>query len=251
VLQRCLCYDTAANSETEFALILSLNDQVNFVSQTKNSQATLEISPARSQISSGPAQGVVDQLDGLFDQGRYADLEPELWRLLQDYPSFGYGWKMMTALLQLQGRLTEALPCATRSVQQLPNDAQCHSNLGVILRGLGQLQASEASHRRAIALYQGSAGLYASFAACLFDQRRFQEALACTETALQLDPKHINGLVNCANALGALGRLDEAVACYEKAMALNPDLGLIRNNLAAILCKRTCPPRLKCICDAR
>lgn len=211
--------------------------------KSKTAKRPLKASPARSQISSGPAQGVVDQLDRLFDQGRYADLEPELWRVLQDYPSFGYGWKMMTALLQLQGRLTEALPCATRSVEQLPNDAQCHSNLGVILRGLGQLQASEASHRKAIALYQGSAGLYASFAACLFDQRRFQEALACAETALQLDPTHINGLVNCANALGALGRLDEAVACYEKAMALNPNLGLVLNNLAAILLQKDMPAK--------
>lgn len=237
---------TAARQRIPAHALSSLKARLKAAVRAQSSVPTglaLKAIASSAKATSRPSQTEEDLLNALYDQKQYEELEASLRQMLSDFPEYCYGWKMLTALLQLQGRLQEAVPCAQRAVALLPGDAQCHNNLGVVLRGMGQLEESERSHRKAIALYQGSANLYASFAACLFDQQRYAEALDCAEQALKLDPKHTNGLVNCANALGALGRLDEAVECYEHAMLANPDSSLVLNNLAAILLQKELPAK--------
>ncbi|MDE1957065.1 MAG: tetratricopeptide repeat protein, partial [Betaproteobacteria bacterium] len=51
---------------------------------------------------------------------------------------------------------------------------------------------------------------------------RLQEAVACYEQALALDPRHVIACSNLGFALMQLGRLDEAVRWLDKAVELNP-----------------------------
>ena len=53
-------------------------------------------------------------------------------------------------------------------------------------------------------------------------QGRLQEAVACYEQALALDPAHVIACSNLGFALLRLGRLDEAQAWLDKALALDP-----------------------------
>ncbi len=52
---------------------------------------------------------------------------------------------------------------------------------------------------------------------------RLQEAVACYEQALALDPRHVIACSNLGFALQQLGRLDEAVSRLDQALALDPE----------------------------
>jgi tetratricopeptide (TPR) repeat protein len=53
---------------------------------------------------------------------------------------------------------------------------------------------------------------------------KIEDALACYERALQLNPKDESGWTNKGNILYSLGRPAEALECYERALTLNSKL---------------------------
>jgi tetratricopeptide (TPR) repeat protein len=55
---------------------------------------------------------------------------------------------------------------------------------------------------------------------------RAEEALACYDQALRLNPTDENAWTNKGNVLYSLGRPGEALACYDRALALDSNLDL-------------------------
>ncbi|HVN83642.1 MAG TPA: TIGR03032 family protein [Candidatus Binatia bacterium] len=66
----------------------------------------------------------------------------------------------------------------------------------------------------------------------------FAEAIAHYEAALQLDPVHVNALVNMGTAQHRLGDIEAASACYRRALAVDANSARANANLAAILRER-------------
>jgi tetratricopeptide (TPR) repeat protein len=64
---------------------------------------------------------------------------------------------------------------------------------------------------------------------------RREEALACYEKALALDPRDSLVWTNKGSALGSLGRRDEELTCYEAALALDPSATLAWVNKGSTL----------------
>ena len=54
------------------------------------------------------------------------------------------------------------------------------------------------------------------------DKGDLDEAIACFQKAVELDPKYAAAHNNLGNALRTKGQVDEAVACYQKAVELDP-----------------------------
>jgi tetratricopeptide (TPR) repeat protein len=65
--------------------------------------------------------------------------------------------------------------------------------------------------------------------------QRFEEALACYDRAIELQPSRKELLVNRANALQNLERYDEAIECYESVIALKPDYAEAYSNYGVAL----------------
>jgi tetratricopeptide (TPR) repeat protein len=64
----------------------------------------------------------------------------------------------------------------------------------------------------------------------LEQQGKFEQALACYDSALALDPGFVEALNNRGVVLEAINRLEEALASYDRGLALEPDLiPVIRN----------------------
>ena len=53
---------------------------------------------------------------------------------------------------------------------------------------------------------------------------RFEDAIACFDTALDINTRYANAWNNKGNALDELGRSEDAIACYNKALDINPRL---------------------------
>lgn len=64
----------------------------------------------------------------------------------------------------------------------------------------------------------------------LGDQKRYDEAIAKYEKAIEFDPKLVLPYNNWGVALRAQGKYDEAIAKYQKAIELDPKLAPLYNN---------------------
>ncbi|WP_186405896.1 O-linked N-acetylglucosamine transferase family protein [Candidatus Accumulibacter aalborgensis] len=208
-------------------------------------------------------------LVGLFNIGRYSEGESLARALTERYPDHGFGWKVLGAMLTLQGRDTEALPAMRHAARLLPRDEQVQSNLGLVLAEMGQLSDAEACHRRALKIrrdfpeahynlgnvlslrglhreaetsYRSAVALKPDFslAHCqlgnvLRDEGRLAEAEAACRRALTLQPELSEAHNNLGTILKAQGRLDEAESSYRRALAIKPDQAEIHNNLGEML----------------
>ncbi|MEZ4587053.1 MAG: tetratricopeptide repeat protein [Gemmatimonadales bacterium] len=77
-----------------------------------------------------------------------------------------------------------------------------------------------------------SASAWYNYGTTLLEAGRHQAAIEAFARALELDPDHVNSLVNLATASKALGRFPDALAAYERA-ARADSLALHRGNVAS------------------
>ena len=80
-----------------------------------------------------------------------------------------------------------------------------------------------------------SANAEISLGLILQDERRDDEAIACFESALRLEPANPTALSNLGSALGRVGRFGEAIVQFRRALSYAPDAPEIHNNLGTAL----------------
>jgi protein O-GlcNAc transferase len=107
-----------------------------------------------------PNDTEVNALLALYNGHRYAEAESGVRTLLGQYPEFGFGWKLLGGILQMQGK--DALPAFQKVIELLPADAEAHYNLGVVLKSAGRLEDAAVSYRRAIELKPDYAEAYSN-----------------------------------------------------------------------------------------
>src|SRR6185312_16129730 len=94
----------------------------------------------------------VGALIALFNEKRYAECEMQAREMILRTPQEGFAWKILGAVLKLQGRVEEALTPMRRAAELWAADPEAHRNLGNLLYDLGRFEEAEASLRQAVAL---------------------------------------------------------------------------------------------------
>jgi Flp pilus assembly protein TadD len=138
-----------------------------------------------------------------FQNKQYDDAEKLALSLTKRFKKHPFGWKVLGAVFNQTGRLTEGLDACQKSVELDPNNAENHNNLGNVLYKLGQLEDAEKSYKKVIELKPGNADAHNSL----------------------------------GNILHKCGRLDEAEKNYRKSITLKPDFAIAYNNLGVIFKK--------------
>jgi tetratricopeptide (TPR) repeat protein len=72
----------------------------------------------------------------------------------------------------------------------------------------------------------------------LDDKGRVDEAIACYQKALALDPDLATAHYNLGNTRSRKGQLEEAIVCYRTAIALDPKFAMAHTNLGVALSRR-------------
>ena len=180
-----------------------------------------------------PAPAVLDALTALYSARRYSELESRALALVDQYPDFGFGWKLLGGSLQMQGK--DALPAFKTAAQLLANDAEAHYNLGVVLTSRGKFDAALASFRRVIALKPGFAPAHGMLGNVLKQRGQLDEAVASYRRSLGIEPDNAQIHHNLGNALKDLGQLEDAVASFRRALLLAPDYTEAHGNLGIAL----------------
>ena len=111
-----------------------------------------------------------------------------------------------------------------------PLTASDWGNKGAALHALGKHQDAIACCDRALGLEPRCAELWTNKGIALNDLRKYREAIACYDRALELNPRLAGVWNNKGNTLASLGRYSEAIACYDRALELDPRLALAWRN---------------------
>lgn len=176
-----------------------------------------------------PPRADVEALLTLYNFRRYAEAESRTRALLEQYPEFGFGWKLLGGILQMQGK--DALPAYQKAAQLLSDDPHAHYNFGVSLKSAGRIDEAAASYRKAIALKSDFAEAHSNLGNALKDLGRFEDAAASYLRAIKVKPGSADTHVSLGIVLNGLGRLEDAASSYRKAVEIKPDFALAYYNL--------------------
>ncbi len=164
---------------------------------------------------------------------RFGEAEAGYIEILRRDPQHSDALNLLGTTLAQSHRPEKAVEFIRRAIQQQPNQAHYHVNLGVILQDLGRYDEAKASYERAIKSDKHFPEGYYNLAK-LFKQMELPEAALLTyEQLLSIDPKRTDALVNMGNILFDNGQLDQAIKCFQKAATMNPKAGR-KNNRALI-----------------
>lgn len=161
----------------------------------------------------------------------------ELYRLvLERSPEHPRALHFAGVLAHQQRRSEQAIALIERSLALAPDQADWHSNLGIVHQSGGDLLEAAAAYRRAIAIDAGHANAHSNLGVVLRALGKPAEAEAAYRTSIQLNPDHIDAYTNLGILLNGLGRTEEAAACYCKAITLRPKHRDARKLLALAHC---------------
>ncbi|HVS54090.1 MAG TPA: tetratricopeptide repeat protein [Opitutaceae bacterium] len=138
-------------------------------------------------------------------------------------------------VLQLLGRLDEAIAVFERARALRPDHPVVHCNLGSAFWARGQTDEALRCFEQAVALDPNFAEGHHEIGAVLLHRGQLAPARASFQRVLALRPDFVPALRNLGRVSTQLGRLDDALACYERALALAPDVADIHHQLAAVL----------------
>ncbi len=126
-------------------------------------------------------------------------------------------------VLRELGQLEAALASYDQAIKINPHFAQAYSNRGEVLKELKQFDASLASCSQAITLQPDFAEAYSNQANVLKELKLWDAALASCDRAIELRPHFPEAHCNRGIALRGLGRLEAALDSYNQAIALKAD----------------------------
>lgn len=129
------------------------------------------------------------------------------------------------ALLEIPGRMPEAISEYRRALQIYPNYAEAHNNLGAILLESGRTTEAVAEYRAAVRLDPDYPDAHSNLGSALSRiLGGLSEAAAELETAVRLDPENARRRAALGNVLLQMpGRMPEAIGQLETAVRIDPD----------------------------
>ena len=142
------------------------------------------------------------------------------------------------ALLEMPGRLPEAMAEFQTALRILPGYADAHYNLGnALMKTPGRAAEAVAEYRAALQSDPEYVKAHINLGTTLAQlPGRVPEAIAELQTAVRLRPDSAEAHYDLANALAQLaGRVPEAIAEYREALRLDPENAPAHNNLGSIL----------------
>jgi protein O-GlcNAc transferase len=116
----------------------------------------------------------------------------------------------------------------------MPGNFRLHMELGAALHSAGQPERALVAFEKALALAPRDSEAASACATLMFELDRPHAAYACLATVRDQLLLTADGVCNLAVAAEACGEHDEARACYQHALALEPDHLRSLNNMALI-----------------
>ncbi|MCX7174777.1 MAG: tetratricopeptide repeat-containing glycosyltransferase family protein [Proteobacteria bacterium] len=136
------------------------------------------------------------------------------------------------------GDAQEAKACFREAITLVPDLAEAHANLGLMLDQAGMLEEAESHYLCSIACNSNLGQTHLNLGAMLARQKRFEEADAAYRLALELAPDSPAAWSNLGVLQACRKQEDEAEQSYRKALELDAGYRLAQFNLSYLLLRQ-------------
>ena len=135
------------------------------------------------------------------------------------------------------GRLDAAVESFKNALTIKPDYAEAHNNLGITLKGLNKLDDALKSYEKAISIKPDFAEAYNNRGSLFKEWGKLNTAAACYEKAISIKPDFAEAYNNRGTLFKERGKLNTAAACYEKAISIKPDFAEAFSNRGGVMAK--------------
>jgi predicted O-linked N-acetylglucosamine transferase (SPINDLY family)/2-polyprenyl-3-methyl-5-hydroxy-6-metoxy-1,4-benzoquinol methylase len=153
-----------------------------------------------------PSYPIQQALLALFEQQQYAQMATELHTLLQQYPAWLSGWKMLSDVLMIQKK--DARAAASKALALNKQSAEEHCYYGLVLKAQNELNAAADAFAQAIYLKPDYAAAYNNLGSVLKDLGEVDEAIKQFKQALRLQPHYADCFSNLLFCMTHAGHVD-------------------------------------------
>ncbi|MEN9756348.1 MAG: hypothetical protein RL755_535 [Pseudomonadota bacterium] len=182
-----------------------------------------------------PTASEVNALAALYNQQNYPQAEEVAKEFIARFPQHGFGWKVLGAVLQAQGRIDESLDAKQKAADLSPSDAEAWSNLGNAYQDKNRLDDALKCLHHAIQISPNLAVAHNNLGITLEKLNRLDEAQSCYQKALVLRPDYVEAHYNYGVTLQKMARYEDAQKSYRLAINYNPNHAKAHSNLGLVL----------------
>ncbi len=136
------------------------------------------------------------------------------------------------------GDVANAETCFSLAVQIMPDFAEAHANLGLLLAKRGEKTAAEICYLRSIELNPAYSETHLNLGALFASEKRFAEAEAAYRRVIAIKPDSPVGWSNLGALYACMQREAEAEQCHRMAMSLDASYDAARFNLSYLLLRQ-------------
>ncbi|MEL7186700.1 MAG: sulfotransferase [Pseudomonadota bacterium] len=162
--------------------------------------------------------------------GDAATAEARYQEVLKREPQNVHALNLMGMLCVNNFRAPEAVKFISNALQQVPDNPQSHTNLGLAYKDIGEPQKAIDHFRRSIELDASNPDVYNNLGNVLRVVDRPKEAITEYERALKMHPTFAECWSNLSAALNESGQQERALTAASRAIELDPDLAQAYNN---------------------
>ncbi|MDP3744222.1 MAG: DegT/DnrJ/EryC1/StrS family aminotransferase [Methylotenera sp.] len=156
---------------------------------------------------------VEEDLINWFAEQRYEDIENKILALVQRYPSWLVGWKILSDTYIMQGK--DARLPALRALELNSSDAKEHCYYGLVLKNQGDLKGAASTFEQAIRLKPDYAAAYNNLGIVKKDMGDVEGGIRDYRRALELNPGYASCYSNLLFCLSHSEKID-TTALFEE-----------------------------------
>lgn len=153
-----------------------------------------QIALPEAETNTQPSNQQQEAVLKLFEQQDYAQMEQVLQALLQEYPAWLGGWKMLADVLMIQKK--DARDAAAQALLLNAGDAEEHCYYGLVLKAQNDLVTAAEAFRNAIQLKPDYAAAYNNLGIVLKDLGEVEQAIQQFKQALLIKPEYADCFSN-------------------------------------------------------
>ncbi len=174
----------------------------------------------------------------LVSQEMYGEAKVSAEELVRQRPDCFVGYLQLAEIARKQKDYSGVAVNLNMVIELNPEDAKAHNNLGTVLQLQGKLDDAINHYRIALQFDPDDADVHKNLGNALSTQGKTEEAIKHLTESLRIKPDQLNTHPKLGNLLQSKGKLDEAISHYRQALRIKPDFAKAHNSLAGALARQ-------------
>ena len=181
-----------------------------------------------------PPQEQQQLLISLYNERQFIQALEQITALLERFPNSSFLHNISGVVYKGLGQLDTSIESYKKALALKPDHANAYYNMGNALKERGKLEEAIEAYNKALVFNPDYADAYNNIGNALQDQSKLEEAISAFKRVLSLKPNCAEAYCNIGNVFAAQGDLEEAIIAYRKSLSINPNSVVAHSHMAAV-----------------